>query len=236
MKQALNILIAYLTCTDPIIQNKWLNLLHSFWHKDDGWLIKAMAVDAAGYKITVVDSDGNDVEHIISIPTIPISQEINYINGLQNALDTKVDKSAGKGLSTNDFTTALKAKLDGLSNYVHPTFHQISEIENLQTALDDKVTVVAGKGLSTEDFTASLKNKLDALKVKVTEYGLTGVIDGVNDTFTTSQNFQTGSTKIFLNGIRQFLGDDYTESASNTIVFVVPPIADDKIIADFNKE
>lgn len=32
-------------------------------------------------------------------------------------LDTgKIDKTEGKGLSTNDFTDALKQKLDGLSN------------------------------------------------------------------------------------------------------------------------
>lgn len=32
-------------------------------------------------------------------------------------LGDKVDKVSGKGLSTNDFTTALKTKLEGLSNY-----------------------------------------------------------------------------------------------------------------------
>lgn len=33
----------------------------------------------------------------------------------------KVDKIDGKGLSTNDYTTAEKNKLAGLSNYTHPT-------------------------------------------------------------------------------------------------------------------
>lgn len=33
----------------------------------------------------------------------------------------KVDKIDGKGLSTNDFTTAEKKKLAGLMNYIHPT-------------------------------------------------------------------------------------------------------------------
>lgn len=32
-------------------------------------------------------------------------------------LNNKVDKVAGKGLTTEDFTTALKSKLEGLSNY-----------------------------------------------------------------------------------------------------------------------
>lgn len=34
---------------------------------------------------------------------------------------SKVDKVDGKGLSTNDYTTAEKNKLEGLSNYTHPT-------------------------------------------------------------------------------------------------------------------
>ena len=32
-----------------------------------------------------------------------------------------VAKEAGKGLSTNDYTTAEKEKLAGLKNYSHPT-------------------------------------------------------------------------------------------------------------------
>lgn len=38
----------------------------------------------------------------------------------QNALNNKVDKVTGKGLSTNDFTDTLKTKLDGLENYTLP--------------------------------------------------------------------------------------------------------------------
>lgn len=36
---------------------------------------------------------------------------------VSNGLDNKVDKIDGKGLSTEDFTTTLKAKLQGLNNY-----------------------------------------------------------------------------------------------------------------------
>ena len=45
------------------------------------------------------------------------------ISGLatKTELNTKVDKVTGKGLSANDYTTAEKNKLAGLSNYTHPT-------------------------------------------------------------------------------------------------------------------
>jgi len=38
-------------------------------------------------------------------------------NGIKKVSDEKVDKVTGKGLSTNDYTTAEKNKLAGLSNY-----------------------------------------------------------------------------------------------------------------------
>lgn len=46
----------------------------------------------------------------------------NYTkSGLDTALGNKVDKVSGKGLSTNDFTTALKNKLDALPTTFAPT-------------------------------------------------------------------------------------------------------------------
>ncbi len=61
-------------------------------------------------------------------------------------LTNKVDKVSGKGLSTNDFTSAYKTKLD-----------------NLDTNLSGKVDKVSGKGLSANDFTDNYKAKLDNL-------------------------------------------------------------------------
>lgn len=40
---------------------------------------------------------------------------------IKSKLDTKVDKVSGKVLSDNNYTTAEKTKLAGLSNYSHPT-------------------------------------------------------------------------------------------------------------------
>lgn len=42
------------------------------------------------------------------------TQAISTVSGLQTALDSKVDKVAGMGLSSNDFTSELKDKLTGL--------------------------------------------------------------------------------------------------------------------------
>lgn len=89
---------------------------------------------------------------------------------LYNSLANKQDKEAGKGLSTNDYTSAEKTKLSGIAANA-----QVNVIETVKvngTALtpaskavnidlSGKVDKVAGKGLSTNDFTDAYKNKID---------------------------------------------------------------------------
>ena len=97
-------------------------------------------------------------------------------NGLlyfwQKITNKFVAKETGKGLSTNDFTTALKNKLDGIEAQATKTVVDTSITENgtnpvqggaIYTALGGKVDKVSGKGLSTNDFTTTLKNKLDGI-------------------------------------------------------------------------
>ena len=56
-----------------------------------------------------------------------------------SALNNKVDKVSGKGLSTEDFTSALKTKLEGLSNYDDATIS--NALNQLRTDFD---TLVSG--------------------------------------------------------------------------------------------
>lgn len=62
----------------------------------------------------------------------PSEHSISKVTGLQTAIDKKVDKVVGKGLSTNDYTSAEKTKLQNIqenaNNYVHPTNHPASII------------------------------------------------------------------------------------------------------------
>lgn len=56
---------------------------------------------------------------------ISIIENSDSISNLTNALNNKVDKVDGKGLTSNDFTDILKTKLDGIAenanNYSLPT-------------------------------------------------------------------------------------------------------------------
>lgn len=97
-------------------------------------------------------SDGKTVEDAINqigtggggitVETDPIfsaSPAATITNGKITEWNNKVDKVSGKQLSTEDFTTALKNKLSGLSNYDDTQINQT--IQSLQTQLN---TLVSG--------------------------------------------------------------------------------------------
>lgn len=58
-----------------------------------------------------------------------ITENKNVGDALNAAIGNKVDKVAGKGLSTEDFTTELKNKLNSLADHIHPATHSASIIE-----------------------------------------------------------------------------------------------------------
>lgn len=89
---------------------------------------------------------------------------------LYQSIANKVDKVAGKELSSNDYTDAEKTKLSGIAANA-----QVNAIETVKvngTALtpsskavnidlSGKVDKITGKGLSTNDFTDAYKTKVD---------------------------------------------------------------------------
>ena len=104
----------------------------------------------------------------------------------QNLLNTKVDKVTGKGLSTNDFTTAYKDAVDALQ----------TDVSALQSGKVDKVT---GKGLSTNDFTTAYKDAVDALQTDVSALQ-SGKVDKVTGKGLSTNDF-TDAYKNKLDGI-----------------------------------
>lgn len=73
----------------------------------------------------------NDSKFLTSVPAEYITETELDAKGYVNAEHTHtqyVEKVEGKVLSTNDYTTAEKQKLNGLNNYTHPTKHPASII------------------------------------------------------------------------------------------------------------
>jgi hypothetical protein len=79
----------------------------------------------------------------------------------QTALDTKVDKETGKGLSTNDYSTAEKNKLAAITGT--NTGDQDLSAYATTAGLNTKVDKETGKNLSTNDYSTAEKTKLAAI-------------------------------------------------------------------------
>lgn len=160
---------------------------------DSGFITKEVT-DLTGYydkstvdtKIQNVSAAGYTVDDTLS--TTSANAVKNSV--ITAALNNKIDKVTGKDLSTNDFTTALKDKLDSLSNTSYSPATESADglmsstdktkLDNIEegaqkntvsaaditavnTALDLKVDKITGKGLSTNDYTDAEKTKLASL-------------------------------------------------------------------------
>lgn len=75
--------------------------------------------------------------------------------------------------------------------------------------------------------------------VFVTDYdfNITGTKNGTNKVFTLSRNFTSGTTRVFVNGIRYTPGAsyDYVETGVNQITFTNAPDSGDLITVDYIK-
>ncbi|MEH6405773.1 MAG: hypothetical protein V7767_00685 [Leeuwenhoekiella sp.] len=225
------IILGYLTCDDPVVRNKYANILDSFFHKDEGVIItKVEDLEGGSKKITF--SDATSI-------TVPSAAEFNqalieYQQQVELDLGKKVDKVLGKGLSTNDFSNILKQKLDGLQNYVHPDTHTIAEVQNLGDALNQKQDAEEGKGLSTHDFTQDYKDLLDnfqsftpRLKVNINGY-LMDLYQAEGNEGTALQKFDSIYGMTEFDGIKWFgswwynTDGDITQQNSYREIFATP--------------
>ena len=73
------------------------------------------------------------------------------VNDVETLKESKVDKVEGKQLSTEDYTTAEKSKLAGLSNY------NDNEVRELISALNLRLTTLEGDHEALEARVAALE-------------------------------------------------------------------------------
>lgn len=97
----------------------------------------AEIITAMAGKATASDIDTRINALIGAAPTaldtlVEIADALNndpdFAATMTSRLADKVDKVAGKGLSTEDFTADLKAKLEGITGYTHPDSHPATMI------------------------------------------------------------------------------------------------------------
>lgn len=160
MKASITTLKSLFQRGDKPTEKDFEDLIDSFLHKDEGTAIKNVNLDETG-NLVFNFSDGT-TEIIKQIPEeIPISS----IQGLQNELNSKVTSQRSRQLSSEDFTTELKGKLEKLENYIHPPTHRIDEIEDLQPSLDGKVSATGNETIEGQKVFSEIVELINGLKI-----------------------------------------------------------------------
>ena len=142
-----------------------------------------LMTDAEGTKLAGIEA-GAQVNNIASVASgeLAISEEKELsivavaqdkVTGLADALASKVNTEAGKGLSTNDFTTPLLEKLNAL-----PAGAQVNAIDTVS----DEFTISETKELSVAAIAQTKITGLpDALNAKLESVSIAGTALTVTD-------------------------------------------------------
>jgi hypothetical protein len=69
------------------------------------------------------------------------------------------------------------------------------------------------------------------------DYNITGIKNGANTNYSTSSNFITGTTRVYLNGVRltRGVGYDYIEVSNNQITLDYFPVPSDTLIIEYEQ-
>jgi hypothetical protein len=123
---------------------------------------------------------------------------------------------AGKGLSSNDYTTEEKTKLAGLSNYDDTALTE--RVTANETAISGKVDKETGKSLSTNDYTNADKAIVDGVTTALAgKADVDDVIDGASyDSTNHLILFKNGTTTLFSLDAAAFVKDGMVDTVTIT--------------------
>lgn len=131
----------------------------------------------------------------------------------ENTLANKVDKVTGKGLSTNDFTTALKDKLDGIEASA-----DVNVIEKIQKNGTDLAITNKTVNITVPTNTSDLTNDSDFTTTTAMNTALANKVDKVTGKGLSTNDF-TDTFKTKLEGIEagaQVNSPLYSTTGTNT--------------------
>lgn len=129
------------------------------------------------------------------------------------ARQTMVEAQAGKGLSANDFTDALKAKLEGLSSY------DDTEVRSLITAINGRLDTILGDGASTAIDTF---NEIEAFLTGITDtQTLTGLLQEQKQTITNETDDKLAGKVDKVSG-KGLSANDYSNDEKTKLAGLLP--------------
>ena len=191
----------------------------------------------------------------LSFDNVPTSGSSNPVKsgGVYSALSDKVDKQAGKGLSTNDFTTAEQTKLEGIEEEANKTVvdsalsgSSTNPVQNkvIKSALDGKQAslttaqlaaansgitadiVAADSAALTELVDGGAKNKLQNNATTQTISGVTFTVNGDGSVTLTGTAATNADINIVISTTTTLDAGDYIWSVANGtsgVYFTVRP-------------
>lgn len=151
-----------------------------------GTALQQITVGTDGQFVTTTvtpKGEGTTQAVSVSVKTATLAGEDDGLVTASDArteLNKKVDKVEGKGLSANDFTDALKTKLDGIAEGAEVNYIK-SVGDNLAVDKDGKLTVdiPAATVTGVDDTTVNgMKLSLEGTNVKLVDDGLAKTLSG----------------------------------------------------------
>lgn len=173
--------------------------LGNVYNVTDAFTTDSKFIDGAGKAYpantnVVVVKDGDAYKYDVLSGFIDLS---SYATN--SALENKVDKVEGKGLSTNDYSTAEKDKLAGIAenanNYTHPT-HDAHGSGMYKVTVDDLGHVTAVTAVAKAD---------------ITGLGIPSQDTTYNDATPTVHGLMSAADKVKLDGIETATDAEITE-------------------------
>lgn len=154
----------------------------------------------------------------------------SYVDSKDTALQSQITSNTEALTGKEDKSN----KQNDLSNPNSTTYPTTKAVADAIDGVDQDITNITNE---ITNITQEITNIQQTAEVK-TEYGLTGPQDGTNNRFSTVHEFVTGSTKLYLNGVRQFagVGKDYIEDNDTQVLLAVPPAVDDNLTIDYIKK
>ena len=188
-------------------------------------------------------------DRIVAVNSTGVSSAVSIGSGLSlsGGILTATGGAAGTVTATPGGTSGYLAKFSSASNIVDSIISESGSVISIAGSLSLTSSVTATSfvksgGTSAQYLMADGSVTTSTFLTSgsfVSDYdsAVTGLRNSSNKVYTLTNNYQTGTTKVYVNGVRYSpgSGNDYTESASNQITFTNAPDSGDLILVDYIK-
>lgn len=174
---------------------------------------------------------------------------INQIGGINasdlslTVLDASSFPSSGDFLATIWDKVSFPDPCDDSNSEIIKVTNVVGNTFTIEREQEDSIGVAHANGQAVEMLITAgtfeeLENEINTLSPgqQVKNEILTSQIDGATDSFTTANNYISGTLQVYVGGLRQIpSGNDYTETGANSFQLAYTPFSGERMIVDYIK-